>query len=106
MHDVEVGAALGKHTRCSQAEGPRLGKARRPRRQQLEQIDTGLDFTWPRDAEGVRLAVQIEAGHFGQPHPRVEYFGVGLPGEDLDVMAQLDKAAAQVTDVDALPTAV
>ncbi len=39
VHHVEVGEALGQHPRGAQAERPRLGKARRPRRQQLEQVD-------------------------------------------------------------------
>ena len=62
----------------AQAERLRLGEARRPRRQQLEQIDARLDLARPRDAERVGLAVQVQARHLGQPDPRVEPLGIGL----------------------------
>ena len=65
-----------------------------------------MDLAGPRNAEGVRLAVQVEAGHLGQPHPRVEHLGVGLPGEHLDVVAEFDKPAGQMADVDTLPAAM
>ena len=106
VHDVEVGEALGQHPGGAQAERPGLREAGRPRRQQLEQVDAGLDLIGPRNAERVRLAVEVEAGHLGQAHPRVEHLGVGLAGEHLDVVAELDEAAGQVADVDPLPTAM
>ena len=39
-------------------------------------------------------------------HPRVEFFGVGLAGEHLDVVSQFDQPAAEVPDVNALAAAV
>ncbi len=46
------------------------GKSGRPRRQQLEQVDAGLDLVGPRNAERIGFAVEIEAGHLRQAHPR------------------------------------
>ena len=59
----------------------------------------------PRGAERVGLAVEVQAGHLGQPHARVEH-RVGLPGEHLDVVAEGDQLAAEVAHVDALTAAV
>ncbi len=106
MYDVEVVAPVGEDPGSAQAEGLRFRKTCRPGRQQFQQIDPRLDLAWPRDAERVRLPVQIEAGHLGQPHPRIEHLGVGLAGEHLDVMAEFDKPAGQMADVDALPAAM
>ena len=64
------------------------------------------DLAGPRNAEGVRFAVQVEAGHLGQPDPRVKHLGVGLPGEHLDVVAEFDQPARQMADVDTLPAAM
>jgi hypothetical protein len=102
VDDVEVVEPLGEEPGSAQAERLRLGKTGRPRRQQLQQIDPRLDLVRPRDAERVGLAVQIQAGHLGQPHPRVEHLGVWLSGEHLDVVAEFDKPAGQMPDVDAL----
>ena len=106
VHDVEVVEALGQQPGGAQAERLGLGEAGRPGRQQLAQVDAGLDLAGPRDAERVRLAVEIEAGHLGQAHPRVEPLGVGLAGEHLDVVAEFDEPAGQVADVDPLPSAM
>ena len=57
-----------------------------------------------RDAERIRFAIQVQAGHLGELDLRVEAFGIGLSGEHFDVVAKLDEATAEVTDVHALPT--
>ncbi len=106
VDDVELVAAVGQEPGDPHAEGLRLGEARRPGRQQLVQVDAVADLAGPRDPERVGLAVEVEAGHLGQPHPRVEAFGVGLTGEDLDVVTEIDQAAAEMADIHALPTAM
>ena len=63
-----------------------------------------MDLAGPRNPERIGLAVEVQAGHLGQPHPRVETLGIGLTGEHLDVVAELDETATQMADVDALPT--
>ena len=55
---------------------------------------------------GIRLAIEVQAGHLRQPHAGIEAAGVRLAREHLHVVAQLDESAAQVADVDALPAAV
>ena len=106
VYDVEVGQPIGQHPCGPQAEGARLGEAGRPGRQQLQQVDAALDLVRPRNAERIGFAVEIEAGHLRQAHPRVEPVWIGLTGEHLDVVAQLDEATAQMADIDALSTAV
>ncbi|MDT5254237.1 MAG: nicotinamidase/pyrazinamidase [Mycobacterium sp.] len=106
VHDVEVVPPIGQQTRGTQAEGARLGEARRPHRGQLEKVDAIPDLPGVRDAEGVGFAVHVEAGYLGQHHPRVKFFGVGLTGEHLDVVSQFDQPAAEVPDVNALAAAV
>ena len=58
-----------------------------------------------RHPERVGLAVEVQAGHLGQPDAGVE-LGVRLPGEHLDVVPERDQLAAEVPDVDALAAAV
>ena len=82
----------------------RLGEGRRPRREQLEHVDAVVNLAGPRDAERIGLPIEVQAGHLGEPHPRVETLGVGRSGEQLDVVTKLDETAAEVADVDALPT--
>ncbi len=56
------------------------------------------------DAERIGLAVEIEAGHRSEPDAVVD-LGPGLPGKDLDRVAEFDELAGQVARVDALATA-
>ncbi len=103
---VEVVEAVGQCACGAQAERLRLGESRRPGRQQLEQVDARLDLVGPRNAERVRLAVEIQARHLGQADPRIEAAGVRLAREHLDVVAEFDETAGQVADVDPLPAAM
>ena len=106
MDHVEVLEAVGQRACGAKAERLRFGESRGPGRQQLEQVDARLDLGGPRDAERVRLPVEVEAGHFGQAHPRIEAAGVGLAREHLDVVAEFDETPGQVADVDPLPATV
>ena len=87
-------------------ESAGLGKAGGPHGGQFEQVDAIADLAGPRHAERVGLAVEVQAGNLGQPHPGIEHLGVGLAGEHLDVVAQFDQTAAEVPHVDALSAAV
>ena len=55
--------------------------------------------------EGVGLAVEVQAGDLRQPDAGIE-LGVGLPGEHLDLVAEVRQLTAQVADVDALAPAM
>ena len=103
VHHVEVGEPLGRAgARGAQAERARLGKSGRPHRGEFEQVDPVADLTGPRHPERVGLAVEVQAGHLVQAHPRVEAIRVRLAGEHLDVVAEFDEPAAKVADVDPL----
>ena len=58
------------------------------------------------DAERIGLAVEVEAGYLHQLHPGIETARVGRAGENFHVVTQFDKSAAEVPDIDALPSAV
>ena len=91
VHDVEIRGSIGQQPGRPQAEGARLRKPGRPHGGQLEQIEPVSNLAGPRHPERIGFAVQVEAGHLGEAHPWVEYFGVRLTGEDLDIVAQLDQ---------------
>jgi hypothetical protein len=106
VHEVEVVRPLGQQPGDPHGERPRLGEARRPHRQQFQQVNRVADLAGTRHPERVGLAVEIQAGHLGQPHPRIEQFRIGLAGEDLDVVAEVDQSAAEMAHVDALSAAM
>jgi hypothetical protein len=106
VDDVELVAAVGEDARDPHGERLRLGETGRPRGQQLPQIDQIVDLTGPGNPERIGFPVHVEAGHLGQAHPRIEPLGIGLTGEDLDVVAEFDQATAEVTYIDSLPAAV
>ncbi len=105
VHDVEVTEPRAQQPGDPEAEGARLGEAGGPHRRDLEDVDRVADLREPRGAERVGLAVEVEAGHLGQPHPLVED-RVGLAGEHLDVVAEGGQLTGQVSHVDALTAAV
>ena len=89
----------------ARAEGLRLGEPGRAHGQELLDVDQVAELARPRHPERVGLAVEVQAGHLGQPDALVE-LGVRLAGEDLDLVPEGDQLAAQVPDVDALAAAV
>ena len=106
VDDVELVAALREQSGGAQAERARLGEARGPHGGELQHVDAVADLAGARHAERIGLAVEVKAGHLGQPDPGIENLGVGLAGEDLDVMTQFDQPAAEVPNIDALSAAV
>ena len=89
----------------ARAEGLRLGEPGRAHGEELLDVDQVAELAQVRHPERVGLAVEVEARHLGQPDALVE-LGVGLAGEDLDLVAEADQLATEVADVDALATAV
>ncbi|GAA2570248.1 hypothetical protein GCM10010409_54280 [Mycolicibacterium diernhoferi] len=59
-----------------------------------------------RDAERIGLAIKVEAGHLGEPHPRVQAFGIGLAGEHLDVVAEFGQTPGKMPYIHTLTTAM
>ncbi len=106
MDDVEVVAPVGEQSGGAQAERARLGESGRPHGGQLEKIDSVADFAGARNTEGIGFPVHVQARYFAKHYPRIEHVGIGLAGEHLDVVAEFDEAAAQVTDIDALSATV
>ena len=71
---------------------------------ELHPILTAREFPRMRHAERIGVPVEVEAGHRGEAHPRVE-LGPGRPGEHLDRVAQRDQFPGQMPGVDALAPA-
>jgi len=105
VHHVEVEQPAAQHPGGAEAEGERLGEARGPHHRHLERVHRVPDLVAARGPERVRLAVQVQARHLGQPHPGVQ-LRVGLPGEHLDPVAEGGQLAAEVAHVHALAAAV
>jgi hypothetical protein len=105
MDQVELGAAAAQFTQRAQAERQRLGKRAGLHGGELEHVDPVPVLRQPRRPERVLIGVQVQAGQLAQHRPGLQ-LGVGLTGEHLDVMAQRCQLAGQVTQVDALATAV
>jgi hypothetical protein len=59
-----------------------------------------------RHPERVRFAIQVQAGHLAKCDAGVEYLGVGLTGENLNVVAEVGEAATEVANVYALSATV
>jgi len=116
VHDVEPAvepaavagllSAPGQQPGDAQTEGPRLREPGGPHRGQFQQVDPVADLAGPGRAERVRFAVEVEAGHLGEPNPRIEALGVGLSGEHLHPVPEFGQTPAEVTDVDALAAAM
>jgi len=67
-------------------------------------IATVAELVSARSAERIRLPVQVQARHPGDPYICVQ-FRVRLPGEHLHLLSQPGQLAAEVSDVDALTPA-
>ncbi len=104
VDDVEVAAAGGEHAAGPQGEGERLGEAAGPHGGDFEGVDPVAVLVALRGPEGVRGAVEVEAGDLGERHALVEG-RVRLGADDLDGVAEAGELAGEVPDVDALAPA-
>jgi hypothetical protein len=105
VHDVEVGAPAPQGPQRAQAEGQRLGEGTRPHRRDLQDVDPVAELAQPWGAERVFVGIQVQAGEGAQLRAWFEV-GIGLAGEDLDVVPERVEFAGQVPQVDPLATAV
>lgn len=108
VHDVELPAAGTQMAAGAQGERQRFGEAAGPHRRHFEGVDPVPVLAPSGRAEGVRLAVEVEAGQFGEGEPvlapRVEH-GVGLGADHLDAVPEAGELPRQMPYVDALPPA-
>lgn len=110
VDDVEVAAAGPQMAAGAQREREGFGEAAGPHRADLERVDPVPVLAPLRGAEGIGLAVEVEAGQLGEREPvadegAVVEDGVGLGADDLDAVAEAGQFAGEVADVDALPAA-
>ena len=106
MNDVELACPVGQQSGHAHRERPGFGKARGPHGGQFQQVDRVTDLAGAWHPEGVRLPVEIEAGDLGQPHPRIEQFGIRLAGKHLDFVTEIHQTAAEMPHINTLPAAV
>ena len=95
VHDVEVVLAGVHLPDRPDAEGARLREGAGAHRGEFEHVDPVPVLAEPGRAERVVVAVQIEARHRAQQRARLQ-LGVGLAGEDLDVVAERGQLTGQV----------
>ena len=104
VDQVEVVPAAGQELAGPEAEGPGLGEAGGAHHAELEGVDAGVELAELRDPEGVRLAVEVEAGDRREADALV-HLRPGLAGEHLHRVAQRGQLTGQVAGVDPLPPA-
>lgn len=107
VDDVEVAAPGPQHPAGAQREGERLGEAAGPHRAHFQGVDPVPVLAAAGGAEGVGLAVEVEARQLGQGERGVALVehGVGLGADDLDAVSEAGQLAREVPYVDALPAA-
>lgn len=99
VHHVEVPAPGAQMAAGAQGEGQRFGEAAGPHRADLDRVDPVAELLALGGAEGVRLAVQVEAGQFretevlGQLGEVLVQHGVRLGSDDLDPVAEAGQFA-------------
>lgn len=104
VDDVELAAPGQQMAAGAQAEGERLGESAGPHGGDLGQVDPVAVLAALRGAEGVGLAVEVEAGQLGERNALVEH-RVGLRADHLDAVAEAGQLPAEVADVHALAAA-
>ncbi len=104
---VELAAPGAQMAAGAQREGQGLGEAAGPHRRDFQRVDPVAVLAAPGRAEGVRLAVQVEAGQLGEAQAVVALVEhrVRLGADDLDPVAEAGQFTGEVPDVDALTTA-
>ena len=105
VDDIEGAQRVEVVTHQAHPEGPGLGETCRAHGRELDDVHPIAELAQVRHAEGVGLAIEIQARHLDQIHAGVE-FRIGLPGEDRHLMAQRHEFAGEMSQVDPLPTAM
>jgi hypothetical protein len=105
VQDVEAAQLVEVVAHEALPEGPRLGEARGAHRRELQHVDAVTELPQPRHAEGVGLAIEVQARDLDQVDARVE-LGIGLPGEDGHLMTEGHQLPGEMAQIDPLPTAV
>jgi hypothetical protein len=105
VDDVEVATAILHQPRDALRERLGFGEPGRPHGEDLLDVDQVAVLLGPRSAERVGLPVEVQGRDLRQRDALVE-LGVRLAGEHLDRVAERRQLTTEVTDVDALATAV
>ena len=101
MNEVEVTDPWCEGAQGAEAERQRLRERPHRELQHLEEVFAGLELPVRRKATGEVVVEQVEAGQLVQFDTFVEH-GVRLPGEHLDVMAEVAERLGEVAGVDPL----
>jgi len=83
VYDVEVAPALAEHASNPPGKGERFAETGAEHDRELDHVLERSDLPRMRKPEGVRLAVQVEAGNRSETNAVVE-LGPWLAREDLD----------------------
>ncbi len=107
VDDVELTAPGAQMPAGAQREGQRLGEAAGPHGPDLQGVDPVPVLVPLRGAEGVGLAVEVEAGQLGEGEAGVALVedGVRLGADDLHAVAEAGQLPREVPHVDALAPA-
>ncbi len=107
VHDVELAAPGGQVAAGAQREGQGFREAAGPHGGDFEGVDPVAVLAAARRAEGVGLAVQVEAGQLGEGDALAGVEDrIGLGPDDLDAVAEAGEFAGEVAYVHALAAAV
>src|SRR3954469_18844722 len=106
VHDVVGVTAPAQLTQDAEAEGQRLGEAARAHVGELQHVDPVAVLAESRRPERVLVGVQVKARDLAQRDLVAVELGVGLAGEDVDVVPEVDQLTRQMPEIDALAAAV
>ena len=104
VDEVEVTPALGQQPAGPDRVGPRLAEAGGAHHAELGRVGQIVELAGVRDAERVRVPVEVEPGHRREADAGVE-LRPRRSGEDLDGVAEGDELPGEVPGVDALAAA-
>ena len=105
VHQVELAPSALEVLPGPQGKGHGLGEVAGVERHRLGDVPLRLHLPDTRLSHREVVVEQLEAGKGDEVDPLVEH-GVRGPGEDLDVMAEVDERLGEMAGVDALATAV
>ena len=103
MDDVELRHPGAKVAPESKSVGSGFGEGPGAHQDELQDVVSGTVLRESGHAEGIRLTEEVEGGDPVEEHTLIE-IRVRRPGEDLDMVAEVDELTCEVSRVDALTT--
>jgi hypothetical protein len=101
VHQIELAGTPVQVLPGSETESQGLGELAGRERRHLDEVGPTLELPQARHPHREVVVVDVEAGQFDQPYPRIED-GKGLTGQNLDVVSEVDHGLRQMPHVDAL----